>query len=198
MKPLARHSIALALCCAAAGCGASESRVWRGPRLRSGGYVTDPAYAPPVEPPPAPRMLEPMSEPMPELAPPVRPQDLQPPPAPTIRFDQELPAPPDESEESVQYTVPAPPSSMPNALYPEESRPLLEQSSAERPANHRAAPVLGEGKIAHNMRGHSTYIACEARQSHVRLLPIEPDHATSEPNMMQVQYLPVLAPVPAR
>jgi hypothetical protein len=199
MKPSARLCVGLALCLAAVGCGGAESRVWRGPRLRSGGYAADPVYAPPVEPSPAPRMLEPVREPMPELAPPVRLEDLQPPPAPTIRLEQELPAPPSEDEESVQFIYPAPPSSMPNALYPDDSpKPILEQSSAERPTSRDPREVLGEGKIALNMRGHSTFMANRTNGANVRLMRIEPEHDQASSTLTQVQYQPLLAPVPGR
>ena len=84
---------------------------------------------------------------------------------------------------------------MPNSLYPEESKPILEQSSAERPRNRQPKEVLGEGKIALNMHGHSTFAANQSGRTGVRLLRIEPDQ-DQLPTMTQVQYLPLLAPVP--
>jgi hypothetical protein len=197
MKSLVRGCVVFTLSVAVVGCGGAESRVWRGPRLRSGGYATDPMYAPPVDPGyqptyPAP---QPMLEPMPEMAPPVRPDDLRPAPPQALRLQEELPPPPSEEEESVQFIVPVPPTSMPNALYPEDSKPILEQSSAERSSDREPKEVLGEGKIARNMRGHSTFIANQTGRSGVRLVRIEPEQDAA-PGLMQVQYLPLLAPVP--
>jgi len=152
-------------------------------------------YAPPVEPPREPSPF--YEQPQNEIAPPVRPGDLEPLPTPAIRLETELPGPPSESEESVQFILPVPPSRMPNALDPVDSRPLLEQSSAERPMNREAGELLGEGKIASAMRGHSTYPTTQTSKATVRLLRIEPESVDQLPQgMMQVEYVPLLAPAP--
>lgn len=191
MKPFVQGFACTVLCLAVCGCGGSQSRVWRGPRIRSTG---ESIYAPPVDPYyAAPPLIE--RAPLEQIAPPVRPGDLEPLPTPAIRLQEELlPPPPAEDEESVQFILPVPPSSMPNALDPVDSRPILEQSSAERPMRRDRSEDLGEGKIALRMQGHSTYAASQP----ARLLCIEPEEKTDLPTgLMQVQYVPLLAPVPA-
>ncbi|OAI57106.1 hypothetical protein AYO47_08350 [Planctomyces sp. SCGC AG-212-M04] len=166
--------------------------------MRSGGYATDQVYAPPIEPPfEQPPFQEPLSQPGPDFAPPAppaRPGDLNPAPSAALRLREEVPAPPSEDEESVQFLFPAP-TPMPNALYPNESKPILEQSSAERPSNRQPKEVLPEGKIALNMRGHSTFTTSEWKHTSLRLQPIETEQEPAK--LMQVQFLPRLAPVPA-
>ncbi len=190
MKPFVQGFACTVLCLAVCGCGGSQSRVWRGPRVRSTGQSI---YASPVEPyHAAPPLIEPA--PLEQIAPPVRPGDLEPLPRAAIRLEEELPPPPAEDEESVQFILPVPPSSMPNALDPVDSRSILEQSSAERPMRRDRSEILGEGKIALRMQGHSTYVANQP----ARLLRIEPEEKTALPTrLMQVQYVPLLAPVPA-
>jgi hypothetical protein len=83
---------------------------------------------------------------------------------------------------------------MPNALFPTESHPILEQSSAERPATREATEVLGEGKIALRMPGTSTLAGTAPRRQPARLMPIEVDDAPGQ--TMQVQYAPKLLSVP--
>src|SRR5436190_22977828 len=130
MKPFVRGCVGFALCVAIVGCGGTPHRVYRGPRLRSGGYATDPVYAPPSELPyEQPPFQEPLREPVPDIAPPappVRPGDLTPGPSAALRLREEVPPPPSEDEESVQFIVPVP-TPMPNARYPNESKPILEQ-----------------------------------------------------------------------
>ncbi|QDT53206.1 hypothetical protein Pan44_12220 [Caulifigura coniformis] len=196
MKSSLQGCLAIALCVASCGCGGAQARAWRGPRLRAG-YpgANSSIYTPPVEPPREPAPV--FEQPQDQIAPPVRPGDLEPAPTPAIRLEAELPAPPSESEESVQFMLPVPPSRMPNALDPVDSRPLLEQSSAERPIRRDSGEMLGEGKIASAMRGHSTYTASHAGRSAVRLMRIESDTFEQAPmGMMQVEYVPLLAPVP--
>lgn len=198
MKPFAQRLVCAALCLSAVGCGTSQGRIWRGYRSRmttlmapeTGSSSSNSMYAPPVEPPYEPaRMAEPNS-----VAPPVRSGDFEPMPTPALRFENELPPPPAEDEESVQFTIPVPPSPMPNALNPIESKPILEQSSATG-AGRGPAEVLGEGKIALRIEGHSTFTP---RTNPARLMPIEPlDAAKPFQGTMQVQYVPHLAPVPA-
>ncbi len=196
MKPFIRGSVCTILCLAACGCGGARTRTWNGPRVRSTG---ESIYAPPVEPmlPAAPQYhAPPPSQRSYDVAPPVRPGDLEPMPTPALRLEQELPPPPVEAEESVQFLMPGPASPMPNALYPDQSRPLLEQSSAERPAGLRSTQVLGEGKIALRMQGHSTHPDNQAGRRPAMLMPIELEEGNQQPGMMQVQYVPLLAPVP--
>ncbi|HVJ68375.1 MAG TPA: hypothetical protein VM510_10345, partial [Caulifigura sp.] len=180
------------LCTAVCGCGGSQGRVWRGPRIRSTG---ESIYAPPVEPPPE-IMAEPMYQQ--DVAPPIRPGDLEPVPTPAIKLEQELPPPPPEEQEAVQFLIPVQPSPMPNALSPAESKPVLEQSSAVRPLRRDSSgEVLGDGKIAMRMKGHSTFPRQTNTNAPARLMHIEADEDAS-PGLMQVQYVPMLAPVPAR
>jgi hypothetical protein len=200
MKRFAWSPVVLALCVAAVGCGGTQSRTWRIPRPRA--FTAVPgwsdgtgAYSAPVEPaytPPA--TSEPM--PQPEMAPPapMAPRNSVPTPAiPLTPMEEPLPPPPDESEESVQFRMPAPPSRMPNALIPVEARPTLEQSSAERPTGRPSAEVLGEGKIALRIQGHST-CPSTLRGAAPRLTGIETEDAS--PALMQAQYVPQLLPTP--
>ncbi len=197
MDPSARKLIVVALCLTACGCGGSQGRAWRGPRYRAsmkipGGVESNPAYVPPVEPP----ATAPPPAPPRNMAPPVLPGDLEPMPTPAVKLQEELPPPPAEDEESVQFLIPVPASPMPNALSPVPAKPVLEQSSAERPSNRGSSEVIGEGKIAVRIQGHSTFPDPRVTEP-VRLMPIESlDGMTAGQGTMQVQYEPILAPTP--
>jgi hypothetical protein len=202
MKPFVQGLVCAALCAAVCGCGGSQTRIWRSPRQKalfgSPGMGTtggESIYAPPVAPPYEPA---PASEPAPrDIAPPVRPGDLEPMPTPAVPLQTELPPPPEEEEESVQFTIPVPASPMPNVLNPVESKPLLEQSSGERPANGGPVEVLAEGKIALRMQGHSTFNAARSSRFPAQRTVVKPPIADlPQDGAMQVQYVPLLAPVP--
>jgi len=192
MKPLVRLSLVALLCFAFSGCGVSKTRIWRGPRVRSSmSGASGSIYSPPVEPE---SNYAPMPEPQPREVAPPRPADFPATPTPALELEEELPPPPAENEESVQFILPVPPSRMPNALDPPTSKPMLEQSSAVRPLRREEGETIGEGKIASIMPGHSTFATSESNRP-ARLLRIEADEPSTE--LMQVQYVPLLVPAPA-
>ena len=203
MKPFVQGLVCAALCAAVCGCGGSQTRIWRSPRQRAvfGSFGTgttagDSNYAPPVEPP---YESAPASEPalLQDVAPPVRPADLEPMPTPAAPMPAELPPPPAEEEESVQFRFPSPASPMPNVLDPVKSKPLLEQSSLESPANGDPIELLADGKIALRMQGHSTFNAVRSSRFPTQRTEVKPQEVElAQDGAMQVQYVPLLAPVP--